>query len=166
MDITLKNDEKIIYSHDMCRKGFLGLGKSERHLTITDRRIVFSKAGKDGVQSQEIALRDVKSVDGQYRDHLNWCSIVGIVLGTALTIFGILSANNAVLFTIGAVGGPLLYYISLKHLESSPYELEFDLRSNGATNANEQQKPARYAVDDQTAKSVVAEITEVLAARK
>lgn len=160
MDITLKNDEKIIYSHNMSRKGFLGLGKSERNLTITDRRIVFSK------ESQEIALRDVKSVDGQYRDHLNWYSIVGIVLGTALTIFGILSANNAVLFTLGAVGGPLLYYISLKHLESSAYELEFDLRSSGAKNANEQQKPARYAVDDQTAKSVVAEITEVLADRK
>lgn len=160
MDITLKNDEKIIYSHDMSRKGFLGLGKSERNLTITDRRIVFSK------ESQEIALRDVKSVDGQYRDHLNWYSIVGIVLGTALTILGILSANNAVLFTLGAVGGPLLYYVSLKHLESSAYELEFDLRSSGAKNANEQQKPARYAVDDQTAKSVVAEISEVLAACK
>lgn len=160
MDITLKNDEKIIYSHDMSRKGFLGLGKSERNLTITDRRIVFSK------ESQEIALCDVKSVDGQYRDHLNWYSIVGIVLGVALTIFGILSANNAVLFTLGAVGGPLLFYISIKHLKSSAYELEFDLRSSGAKNANEQQKPTRYAVDDQTAKSVVAEISEVLAACK
>ncbi len=169
---TLAKGEGVARTHDLSHNGFFGIGKTVRSVTITDKKIIFlSKKGRTS-DTTDVPLSIVKSVSGGYRSRLMWPSIVGIVLSVPLVIFGILSAASPVWFTVGVVGGLLLYFLSLSHIERDSYELDFEFYPAKFSAAEEKVyedlllrafgRKNKFRVNDRTKQAILEDLNEIL----
>lgn len=169
---TIAKGEGVARTHDLSHNGFLGIGKTVRSVTITDKKIIFlSKKGRSS-DTTDVPLSIIRSVRGEYKTHLMWPSLVGIVLAVPMVIFGILSAASPVWFTVGVVGGLLLYFLSLSHLERGGYELEFEFHPAKYSAAEEKVyedllrnafgRKNKFHADDRTKGAIAEDINEML----
>lgn len=141
MQMQLSADETIIKSWDYASEK-KGGEKNRANLTVTNKRIIASTANSHEYGYTEIPIKAVQTIDG-YRDKkFNIFSIIAIVFGLIIAIFGITSfASNIGIAVPLLLLGIVFLFLGIANLCKGSFYLIIGIGSDalclGASNRDE-----------------------------